>query len=184
MSDEKATAEKLPTAAEFEKALAFITQNEPDKWAPIVNSIVIAALRKAEDLETNLKRLVYALLKQGVIKAQVSTPEEAAPADAGVAAPGVPPGSGQPRKAADGSDLTPQEAAIEEMMDTAPVDNSQPAPVIAGQGPAQKRRFAKGAKAAAAANGGGQRVGGDGKPLTPQEAAIEDMMDEAPVVND
>lgn len=180
MADEKATAEKLPTAAEFEKALAFITQNEPDKWAPIINSIVIAALRKAEELETNLKRLVYALLKQGVIKAPGAS---AAPAEAAgdpTAAPGVPPGSGAPRKGADGRDLTPQEAAIEEMMDNAPVDNSQPPPAIAGQGP--PRRFAK-PGAAAPANGGSQRVGADGKPLTPQEAAIEEMMDAAPIDN-
>ncbi len=187
MADEKTTAttaEKMPTAAEFAGAIDFVMKNKPEEWPAIVNSTIVAALKRAEELEKQVKILVFTLIKTGVIVVPSAQPA-AASANGAPAAPGVPPGSGAPRKGSNGEDLTPQEAAIEEMMDSAPIDNSQPAPAIAGQGPAQRKGFAKPAAAAPAANGGGsQRVGGDGKPLSPQEAAIEDMMDEAPVVND
>lgn len=176
-----AEAEKLPntapTAAEFEAAFNRAARENPELLGSLIASAVLDALRKLEDHDTKLNKLAVAtlsLVKGGVVKGATKATNGTAPARP----------AGQPRKSVNGDPLTPEEAAVEDMMDNAVVDNSEsPTGVaaVAGQGPA--RRANGGAPNAAAIAPNETRTGGDGKPLTPQEEAIERMMDEAPVEN-
>lgn len=175
-----------PTAAEFEEAMKRAAKEQPEMMMPLLATAVLSCLRRLEDHHGKVNKLAVGLLKVAQ-KAGVVAAPEAPSAVAGAAAEvaGAPAPSGKPRVGANGEPLSPQEAAVEEMMDSAVVDNegSGIAPPQAGGKPAGRRLVPQRPQIVGGSNGGGVRTGADGRVLTPQEAAVEDMMDNAVVDN-
>lgn len=172
-----------PTAAEFEEAMKRAAKEQPEMMMPLLATAVLSCLRRLEDHHGKVNKLAVGLLKVAQKAGVVSAPSAVAGAAAEVA--GAPAPSGKQRVGANGEPLSPQEAAVEEMMDGAVVDNegSGIAPPQAAGKPAGRRLVPQRPQIVGGGNGGGTRTGADGRILTPQEAEIEDMMDTAVVDN-
>lgn len=193
MANEQQT-DKPPTAAEFEAAInRAIAEKNFDMVSQLQLTATLQTLRMLEQHDDKINKcgagIVRLMQHTGLIEAKgARTAVNGANGANGTNGAQRPAAPARERKSASGEPLTPEEAAVEDMMDNAVVDNSEPAgPAIAGQGPAQPRavqqRQAQTRAPSAPFPPGTKTVGNDGAPLTPQEIEIERMMDEAPVDN-
>jgi hypothetical protein len=152
-------------------------KSNPQAWYPMLTSMVVALADKLDVVtkvaigsarEVQKYRKIFEALAQQVEASQGgATPSDAPQAPAAPATNE----SGE-RLGADGTPLSPEQAAIEAQMDAA-IGSAPATPAPTG---APGRRGRGRAKVAAPPV---ERLGADGTPLSPEQAAIEAEMDAA-----
>lgn len=132
---------------------------------------IVALAREAKKLRAATEELVRRAIGQ-------SAAESGAP-DAAPVAEAAPPPRGGVRIGADGNPLSPDQAAAEEVMDAA-IAAGGSAPAASAAPPSSDLIPRRGnLTSVPAPQGAGTRIGADGTPVSPEQEAVEQLMDAA-----